>query len=261
MQAVRMRGFTLIELSVVVMVVALLLGSLLVPLTTQVEQRNVSETQKRLQEVRDALIGYAIVNGRFPCPAVSTGASTDTGTEAFAGGGTKSNGQCATFNNGFVPGATLGLSNLDSQGFVVDAWGLQQNRIRYAIADTTASGIQHLFTAFNGMRASAIINASGGGVTFLNVCSASPAGTAPFAGCANAQQTLSSEAVFIVYSVGKNAATGGGTSADEAANLDGDAVFVSRTNYSQAAGEYDDLMLWTSRPALVGQLAAAGQLP
>jgi hypothetical protein len=61
--------------------------------------------------------------------------------------------------------------------------------------------------------------------------------------------------------VGKNAATGGGTSADEAANLDGDTVFVSRTNYSQAAGEYDDLMLWTSRFAVVGRLVAAGQLP
>jgi prepilin-type N-terminal cleavage/methylation domain-containing protein len=261
MQAGRAGGFTLIELSVVVMVVALLLGSLLVPLTTQVEQRNVSETQKRLQEVRDALIGYAIVNGRFPCPAVSTGASTDTGTEQFSIplGGNKANGICANFNGGFVPGATLGLSNLDSQGFVVDAWGLQQNRIRYAISDTAATGISHLFTASNGMRNSGIINASGVGVTFLNVCSATPPGAAPFTSCGTAP-LLSNEVVFVVYSLGKNAATGG-TSADEAANLDGDVVFVSRTNYSQAGGEYDDLLLWASRPAVVGQLASAGQLP
>jgi type II secretory pathway pseudopilin PulG len=45
-----MGGFTLVELAVVVLVVTLLLGSLLIPLATQVEQRNVSETQKRLQE-------------------------------------------------------------------------------------------------------------------------------------------------------------------------------------------------------------------
>ena len=77
--ATGMRGFTLIELSVVVLVITLLLGSLLIPLATQVEQRNMSETQKRLQEIKEALIGFAIANGRFPCPAIGTGASTDSG--------------------------------------------------------------------------------------------------------------------------------------------------------------------------------------
>jgi len=65
----RARGFTLLELSIVVLVVTLLIGGLLVPLSTQVEQRNVSETQQRLAQVQDALIGFAIAQGRFPCPA------------------------------------------------------------------------------------------------------------------------------------------------------------------------------------------------
>ena len=45
-------GFTLIELAVVIVVIALLLGSILVPLTSQVEQRKVLETQKSAIQLR-----------------------------------------------------------------------------------------------------------------------------------------------------------------------------------------------------------------
>src|SRR3954452_9115840 len=41
------KGFTLVELAVVVAVIALLVGSMLIPLATQVEQRNISQTQKQ----------------------------------------------------------------------------------------------------------------------------------------------------------------------------------------------------------------------
>src|SRR6185295_584121 len=66
------RGFTLIEMAVAVFVIALLLGSILVPLTTQVEQRKISDTQRLLDETREALIGFAAANGRLPRPAVSS---------------------------------------------------------------------------------------------------------------------------------------------------------------------------------------------
>ena len=65
-------GFTLIELAVVIVVIALLLGSILVPLTSQVEQRKVLETQKTLDEIKEALIGFAMINGRLPRPATSS---------------------------------------------------------------------------------------------------------------------------------------------------------------------------------------------
>jgi type II secretory pathway pseudopilin PulG len=79
----RAGGFTLLELSVVVLVVTLLIGGLLVPLSTQVEQRNISDTQQRLAQIHDALIGFAIAHGRFPCPATvsSPPQPTDLGVE------------------------------------------------------------------------------------------------------------------------------------------------------------------------------------
>jgi len=261
-----MRGFTLIELSVVVLVITLLLGSLLIPLATQVEQRNVSETQKRLQEVKDALIGFAIANGRLPCPAIATGASTDSGVESVAGAA--ASGNCTTFagtNDGYVPGITLGLANLDSQGFVVDAWGLQQNRIRYAIADVTmnngATPVPHVFTAQNGMRAvgvQALGSPSPTGLDLLFVC-ASDGGSTTNCGTA---PVLTKDAVFVVYSLGKNAATTGGVNTDEAVNLARHPVFVSKLRSStQAQGDFDDILLWTSRYHVISQLTATGQLP
>ena len=63
-----LRGFTLIELAVVIAIVALLLGALLVPLATQVQGRNIKETQRSLKEIKEALLGYAVTQGRLPCP-------------------------------------------------------------------------------------------------------------------------------------------------------------------------------------------------
>ena len=61
-------GFTLIELAVSMFIIALLLGAVLVPLATQVEQRQVSETQKTLDDAKEALVGFALANGYLPCP-------------------------------------------------------------------------------------------------------------------------------------------------------------------------------------------------
>jgi prepilin-type N-terminal cleavage/methylation domain-containing protein len=256
----RTSGFTLIELAVVVVVITLLLGSLLIPLATQVDQRNVSETQKRLQEIKDSLIGYALANGRFPCPAGNQPA--DTGIEKFAGGGTASNGNCSDFFDGYVPGITLGLSNLDTQGFVVDAWGLQQNRIRYAVSNATitsgATTVPNAFTAQGGMR-SLGVQALGSGVDLLFVCATAGGSTT---NCGTAT-VLTKDAVFVVYSLGKNAATSGGASADELVNVNAgnNPVFVSKLNSaSTVTGEFDDILLWTSRYNVISQLIASGQL-
>ena len=64
-----MRGFTLLELAVTLFIVTLLLGGVLVPLQTQMEIRKSEETQRLLEQAREALLGYAASYGYFPCPA------------------------------------------------------------------------------------------------------------------------------------------------------------------------------------------------
>lgn len=115
----RVRGFSLVEMAVVLVILSLILAGVLGPLGTQWEARGIQNTRDHMQQVADAIFGYAVANGRLPCP------DTDTATND-AGYGVSEDmetppGACVA--QGFVPGTTLSVDQLD-------AWG---NRIRYRI--------------------------------------------------------------------------------------------------------------------------------
>ncbi len=76
-------GFTLVEVAIVLVVLAILTGSILVPLSAQMEQRYYDDTTRTMNDVRDALLGFAVVNKRLPCPDTDTpsdGIENTTGT-------------------------------------------------------------------------------------------------------------------------------------------------------------------------------------
>lgn len=101
------KGFSLIEMAVVLVIVGLLLGGLLVPLSTQMESDRRKETTATLESIRDALLGYAVINGRLPCPDIST--PRDGLADACTSGANQ-----ITVRG--LPYATLGVS-------ATDAWG------------------------------------------------------------------------------------------------------------------------------------------
>ena len=115
-------GFTLAELAIALVIVGLLLASAMIPLSAQVELRNVSETRRTLDQIKDAVIGFAQENGRLPCPALGL---TPTGTidavvrvpPAFFAAGAEqydaTNKRCYTAL-GVVPWSTLGVPETDS---------------------------------------------------------------------------------------------------------------------------------------------------
>jgi type II secretory pathway pseudopilin PulG len=255
-------GFTLIEIAVAIFIITLLLGSILVPLTTQVESRNYDTTQRILDQARDALLGYAAAYGYFPCPASST-------TNGLEAGAIHATGACAAAVTGantwigFLPAATLGFTPVDANGYAVDAWGLTQNRIRYAVSNTTVNAITNPFTKTNGMKNAGMANITN--TALLYVCNS---GTGVVAGLnCGAALTLTSNAPVVIWSVGPNAATGG-SSVHEAQNPNpnggsADRLFVSRTKAAAGAagGEFDDIVTWIGPPALFNRLIAAGQLP
>jgi len=255
-------GFTLVELAVVMAIVGLLLGSLMYTLSAQSDQRAFEETRRRLEYAQELLEGYAIVNGRLPCPAISTSA----GAESDTGGGA-----CSTYFSGWLPAATIGFLPVDTSGFALDAWG---GRIRYAVSggtpvnsqtprvcrpvsDTTPPVTPH-FTNRDNLKANGLDCQP----SDLLVCRSATGVTASTCGGAANQVTTQNLTVAIVFSTGKNGATGG-IGIDEAANLNGDAVFVHHpaTPPGAANGEFDDLMVWIPVGALYGRLVAAGVLP
>jgi prepilin-type N-terminal cleavage/methylation domain-containing protein len=254
-------GFTLTELAIVMAIVAFLLGGLMYTLSAQTDQRNFEETRRRLDQARELILAFAIVNGRLPCPATAASA----GDEAPAGGGT-----CTSPYGGFVPARAIGYQQVDSGGFAVDIWG---NRLRYAVAN--------LFTACTGIPTAPhftnSVNLRANGISCqpndLLVCkSANPAtASPPFASpaitattCGGAANQIMSQSLVtaIVFSTGKNG-TVGGTSIDEAANLNGDRIFVfhTPTPLDAANGEFDDQFTWITVGELYGRMISAGLLP
>lgn len=238
-------GFTLVEMAIVLVIVGLLLGGLLMPLSTQVEQQRISETQKYLDQIKDALLGYAAARGRLPCPATLT----SNGVEDPPIGGI-----CTNPYTGFLPAVTLGLTPVDNAGFAIDAWN---NRIRYAV--TTANG--SAFTTANGMRTAGI----GTLTPDLNVCASATGITGTT--CGGAANTQTNNVPVVIYSLGKNAATGG-TGLDETANpnpnsANNDPVFVSHPPAATTAanGEFDDIVTWISPNTLYNRMISAGNLP
>jgi prepilin-type N-terminal cleavage/methylation domain-containing protein len=255
----RRHGFTLVELAVTLFIVTLLLGSVLIPLQTQVETRKIEETQRLLEQAREALLGYAASFGYFPCPAIATSA----GTEPPSPGTDHATGACVTYN-GFLPAALLGFTPVDAEGYALDAWGgSAANRIRYAVSNHQVGTVALPFTTAGGM-VLAGIPALAANSNLIYVCG-SGAGVVADTNCGTAQR-LASNVVAVVWSSGSNALTGG-VSVHEAQNPNAnvapsqDRIFVSRIRTSSAADEFDDQLLWISGFSVVSRLLASGQLP
>lgn len=246
------RGFSLTELAVVLVIVALLIGGMLLPLSSQDDFRRNQETQRLLKEAIEALTGYAAANGRLPCPATSASA----GLESFAAGGSVSDGSCSNFYDGFLPATTLGLAPTNQNGLLVDAW---TQPIRYAVHTGTVNGVANPFTRTNGMRNATIPELSSDTLALLSVCTSATGITGTDCGAAS---RLTHKAPLVVFSYGKNAATGG-AGVDESANRDADPVFVSHdpTPASATNGEFDDSLMWLSSNILFHRMLASGQLP
>jgi len=239
-------GFSLVELAVVLAIIGLLLASAMFTLSAQTEQRNFSDTQRRLYEAKELLLSFALVNGRLPCPGLATGDESGGGAAV-----------CTNPYNGFLPARAIGFQPVDSDGFGLDAWG---NRIRYAVSATTW-GTGARFTRQhvpNSVTSWSIAQTPAD----LVICSLTPAVATATACDANTSLTNQTTVVAVIVSTGKNTATGG-TGANEARNLDAIPLFVSRPPDPPGAtgGEFDDMVTWIPVGVLYGRMIAAGVLP
>jgi len=54
------RGFTLIEMAIVLVIITVLIGGLAMPLSAQIQARRIAETKKTLEEAQHAIMGYKL---------------------------------------------------------------------------------------------------------------------------------------------------------------------------------------------------------
>jgi prepilin-type N-terminal cleavage/methylation domain-containing protein len=126
-------GFTLLEMSIVLLIIATLAGGAVAMLSASVSKRQTEETQSKLRLLQETLLKYRIAFDRLPCPSDITlrndvngygievyTSATDTCTGAnFVNGGSFTAG-------GMVPVKSLGLPD----DAAIDGWG---RRIFYMV--------------------------------------------------------------------------------------------------------------------------------
>lgn len=214
------RGFTLIEMAIVMVILGALLGGLLVPLASQREVNQRKAASQLLQEIRQALIGYALIHGALPCPA----SATSNGTQARTGAN-------CSLANGFVPYAELGIQATIKNGVLVDPW---QGNVRYSLA-----------SANSWIYARSIpVTVE---VTPLRVCDVSPCTTA---------NTQAANLAAVLVSTGPDGNNQpASTSADQVANAAGGPDFISRPPSELAGSEFDDQLVWLAQATLVYELS------
>ena len=215
-------GFSLIEISIVLVILGLLLGGLMTPMATQIENSRRNETQITLEQLKESIYGYALINGRLPCPDTNSDGAEDRA------------GNTCSSASGFLPWSTLAMGN-------ADAWG--QN-FTYRVTTSFADNVDG--TACGGTPTL--------GVSF-SLCSLGDIQVRDQA----AGNIVASNIPAIIVSRGKNWALA--MAADETENTNNDATFISK-NYSSVTGsEYDDLVTWIVPGVLVNRMVTAGRLP
>jgi prepilin-type N-terminal cleavage/methylation domain-containing protein len=141
-------GFTLLEMAVVLLILALLLGSLILPLAAQREIRQWQTATTALVNLQSVLLGYAALHGHLPCPDLTN----DSSQAAY--GVALDNCATAPVGEGFLPFKSLGLEN------GLDPWG---RRWRYRVDRkfASASAPITLETDFSGTDRLSILNLQG----------------------------------------------------------------------------------------------------
>ncbi len=121
-------AFSLIELSIVVLIIAILITGSLSSSITAINNAKIKSTRERMDEIYKALGSYLLINGKLPCPASilelkssSSTYGTSIGTAGTCSGSgiyTSTTSGATNLVYGMVPVRTLGLSNdLAEDGF------------------------------------------------------------------------------------------------------------------------------------------------
>lgn len=276
-------GFTLIEIAIVLLIIAILLGYTVAMFPLQQELKQYREVDRELDSIVEHLLGYAQVNGRLPCPDTngdvnSLGAGVLDGREDIdddfdnatlaASSPDSLADSCKSFY-GLLPAGTLGMTgDLSSNGALLDPWG---EPYRYAISEVDASGDNIIDLVSPGeIRDEGLSNV----IPDLVICRTSTNPNATGTACPVSGDTVIDNAVAIVYSSGKDAGSASfatnvqNENRDDFHNGTNDLVFTSSARNDNLDSSniatspyYDDKLRWISPALLYTRMIEAKQLP
>ena len=215
-------GFTLIELSISLLIIGLLSSGLLMGIAAQ---RSLAETQaadKQFDHIRDVLLGFALSNGRLPCPAKAQLTSTDPAA---------GNEDC-TLQHGVLPWITLALQE-------TDPW---DNRFTYYASDRFTGGLA------SGSNSSFTLDTLGN-ANILDSSGKIIASSLPVVIISHGRNAAGAWTA--------SGARQAGASGEENENADADLTFISHL----PTPTFDDRVTWINPGVLKARMVAAGKLP
>jgi len=220
-------GFSLVEIAVALVIIGLLLGGLIMPFTVQMEQQRIERTDETLEEIKEALLGFAIIHQRLPCADIN-----NNGIENFP---------CdtiATNLEGSLPWADLGVGRYDG-------WG---NPFRYRVDKEYTNGIPNSLKTDVDNKLTVKDKQIGHSLTsrekYENLL---PPPTFIY----------HSRIVAIIFSYGKNGVAESGNEITMA----NDATYYYGAFIENLADNFDDQTTWLSKYTLMNRLISTKQWP
>lgn len=215
-------GFTLLELSISLLIIGLLSSGLLLGLSAQ---RNISDSlaaQHQLDEIRETLVGFALANGRLPCPAKAQLASSEI----------QAGKEDCTLQHGVIPWVSLAIQESDP-------WG---NRFSYYASDRFTGSLLS-----NG-NASFTLDTLGN-ANIYDSSGKTLASDLPAVIICHGARPLGA---FLSSGTQVSGATN-----EEYENADADLTFISHS----PTPSFDDLVTWVIPSLLKSRMVSAGKLP
>lgn len=252
------KGFTLVEMALVLLIIGLLTKIAIAPLAGMQEHRMRMQAEQQLQGVREAVFSHIVAYGAIPCPLPDESAGPSLsqqntlGAAGFGvspGGSVIQSASVCTVSAGVVPAKQLRLAgSVNTMGALLDPWG---NVYRYTVslsnADNEGSTDWPDWTTAGEAAAVGIGNLSAD----LVLCSNATSGNC------RGRNIRADQIAFVVLTKGADEST----SASQSENLDNDNYFVVTEESIQQGQQYDDIVVWGSAADVMYWMLRMGWLP
>ncbi|MDM8569305.1 prepilin-type N-terminal cleavage/methylation domain-containing protein [Thiotrichales bacterium HSG1] len=106
-------GFSLIEMAIALAIIGYLISGLFKPMVLTADYKKINNTDKTLEQIKGALVSFAIVNNRLPCPARCTKYKKQCVKGSYNSSviGIENSALCT--KEGYLPWADLGVGRYD----------------------------------------------------------------------------------------------------------------------------------------------------
>ncbi|MDM8561166.1 prepilin-type N-terminal cleavage/methylation domain-containing protein [Candidatus Parabeggiatoa sp. HSG14] len=234
------KGFSLIEVAIVLVIIGLLAMGLLTPIAVQMDLKKIKQTDKTLEKIKEALLGFAVINGRLPCSAPDKDKDKEGNEILEKDKGKEHEDWCE--KEGFLPWKNLGVGRYDG-------WG---NPFRYRAEDEYSKDPMIL--------SEVLVKAdeTGSGLRIRNREIEDDSKSSPKKYFYFTTKTNDSRVVAVIFSHGKN-----GKPYDDDTNNDDNAHSSNRIFVYDGyiENKFDDRLTWLSRNTLMNRLLLAKKLP